>query len=370
MQWIIIIIIVIIWVVFKISRETSNAISGTASKKKQEEEFKTERSEKYSTRIIDTSSSLFERNKDIIDGFSKNLLRSISKYKFYQIDNITRDCINEICLAEERNDIRPNYEYLSNWKNKAPSDWVELSEQIKHFFSERKEQLEEEQEAKEELKKKEKVSNISSKYDELFNQFKEVAYRKVSTIDDYGEENWDALEKEIDVVITKVAKKEGHTDENIKEWKKYSWGMPEEYIELKNKMKESFKRYYKTRKNQPIKNNQVTEMTGIEFENHLASLLKESGFTNISGTPKTGDQGADLIAKRDGKTIVIQAKRYEGSVGNKAVQEVIGAIRFYNGDEGWVITNSTFTKSAKDLAHKNNIRLIDGVDLDRFDKVI
>jgi restriction system protein len=67
-----------------------------------------------------------------------------------------------------------------------------------------------------------------------------------------------------------------------------------------------------------------------------------------------------LIAKRNGKTIVIQAKRYEGSVGNRAVQEVVGAIKFYGADEGCVITSGTFTSSAKALAQKNNVKLIDG----------
>jgi restriction system protein len=47
-------------------------------------------------------------------------------------------------------------------------------------------------------------------------------------------------------------------------------------------------------------------------------------------------------------------------VGNKAVQEVVGAILFYGGTEGCVVTNSTFTPAARALAQENNIRLIDG----------
>ena len=90
----------------------------------------------------------------------------------------------------------------------------------------------------------------------------------------------------------------------------------------------------------------------------------------MRGTPATGDQGADLIAKKDGKTIIIQAKRYQDTVGNKAVQEVISAVQFYRGDEGWVITNSTFTPSAKALAHRSNIKLIDGKMLDNIGKYL
>ena len=53
---------------------------------------------------------------------------------------------------------------------------------------------------------------------------------------------------------------------------------------------------------------------------------------NIRGTPATGDQGADLIVKKDHKIIIIQAKRHKRAVCNKAVQEVIGALHFYSGD--------------------------------------
>jgi HJR/Mrr/RecB family endonuclease len=105
-------------------------------------------------------------------------------------------------------------------------------------------------------------------------------------------------------------------------------------------------------------------MSGVEFETLIARLLKERGF-DVSGTPATGDQGADLIARKNGRTIIIQAKCYQGTVGNKAVQEVIGALAYYGGDEGWVVTNSSFTPSAKALAQKTNVKLIDGKKLEQ-----
>lgn len=72
----------------------------------------------------------------------------------------------------------------------------------------------------------------------------------------------------------------------------------------------------------------------------------------MSGTPATGDQGADLIATKENKINVIKVKRYTGAVVNKAVQEVVAAKSYYNGDTAVVITNSTFTPSAKSLAKK------------------
>lgn len=62
---------------------------------------------------------------------------------------------------------------------------------------------------------------------------------------------------------------------------------------------------------------------------------------------------------RFGKNMVIQAKNYSGSVGNAAVQQAISAKAFYGCDEAMVVTNSYYTKSAKDLASTAGVRLID-----------
>ena len=107
-------------------------------------------------------------------------------------------------------------------------------------------------------------------------------------------------------------------------------------------------------------------MSGQDFEAHLVMILREKGWTNIRRTPATGDQGADILAEEDGRRIVIQAKRYHSAVSNKAIQEVVAALHFYSGDEGWVITNSTFTKSARELAQKTGTKLMDGFELRRF----
>ena len=67
------------------------------------------------------------------------------------------------------------------------------------------------------------------------NQFNEITYRKVTTIDAYGEENWDALDKEATLLVEKIGKREGNGDDDIKRWRKSSWAMPEEYKKLSEK---------------------------------------------------------------------------------------------------------------------------------------
>lgn len=80
--------------------------------------------------------------------------------------------------------------------------------------------------------------------------------------------------------------------------------------------------------------------------------------------------GADVIAYKDNLKYVIQVKFYNNPVGNKAVQEVTGAIGMYKADKGIVVTNSTFTPSAVELANANNIELVDGEKIEEYKKAI
>jgi HJR/Mrr/RecB family endonuclease len=101
---------------------------------------------------------------------------------------------------------------------------------------------------------------------------------------------------------------------------------------------------------------EVENMDGFEFEDFLAGLYKKAGY-KVFSTPKSGDQGADLIIEKDGFKIAVQAKKYSGKVNNKAVQEVVAAMKYYDCDKAMVITTGFFTKGATDLAERNNVTL-------------
>lgn len=102
----------------------------------------------------------------------------------------------------------------------------------------------------------------------------------------------------------------------------------------------------------------VDAMDGFQFEAFLVEIFQTIGF-DVKETKKTADQGADLFVTRFGKSMVIQAKNYTGSVGNAAVQQAISAKSFYSCDEAMVVTNSYYTKSAKELAATAGVRLVD-----------
>lgn len=105
--------------------------------------------------------------------------------------------------------------------------------------------------------------------------------------------------------------------------------------------------------------------TGTQFELYLVNLFKDLGY-KAKHNGKSGDQGADLILKKGDYIYVVQAKYYTGKLSNTPVQEIVGALKFYNANQGVVVTNSEFTPGAEELAKANNIILIDGKDLKKL----
>lgn len=101
---------------------------------------------------------------------------------------------------------------------------------------------------------------------------------------------------------------------------------------------------------------EISKMSGYEFEHHCALLLRESGF-EVTVTQASGDQGVDIVAKKNGDVMAVQCKRQESPVGNKAVQEVSSGRRHYGAHYAVVVTNSTFTQAAKELARTNDVFL-------------
>jgi len=104
--------------------------------------------------------------------------------------------------------------------------------------------------------------------------------------------------------------------------------------------------------------NDVDILDGYAFEGFLSGLFEKMGYS-VTQTSLSGDQGADLIIEKLANKIVVQAKRYSVPVGNKAVQEAVASMRHYGANEAMVVTNSSFTKSAIELARSNNVELVD-----------
>ena len=120
-------------------------------------------------------------------------------------------------------------------------------------------------------------------------------------------------------------------------------------------------KFYKNRKRNKFLNSGmdiVEHMSGEEFEEFLSEHFKSIGY-KVQLTPGSQDYGADLVLEKDNRKIVVQAKRWKKVVGVEAVQQIIGAIKYYDAEKGMVITNSNFTENAYELADENGIELWD-----------
>jgi restriction system protein len=106
----------------------------------------------------------------------------------------------------------------------------------------------------------------------------------------------------------------------------------------------------------------IDRMRGSEFEELCAEIFRRNGF-KVATTKSSGDQGADLVLEGRKERAVVQTKRYKGKVGNWAVQEVLAAKGFYAAQRALVVTNSSYSNSARELAAANGVELLDRSDL-------
>jgi len=108
-----------------------------------------------------------------------------------------------------------------------------------------------------------------------------------------------------------------------------------------------------------LKSNDVfrQECSPLEYEYFCGNALQKAGW-NVRYTACTGDQGVDIIAIRDSTKAIFQCKKYTKPVGNKAVQEAIAGREFEKADLAAVITNTTYTKSARQLAQTSGVFLL------------
>jgi hypothetical protein len=104
------------------------------------------------------------------------------------------------------------------------------------------------------------------------------------------------------------------------------------------------------------------DMRSTTFESFLQEVFEMLGYT-VETTKASGDQGIDLILIGKGRRIGVQAKGYADNVGNHAVMEAHAGRGFYHCDSCVVVTNSDFTRAARDLAKEIGCLLIAGVDI-------
>ena len=112
----------------------------------------------------------------------------------------------------------------------------------------------------------------------------------------------------------------------------------------------------------------LLKMDPSAFERLVQRLLRESGFTQVQVTGRSGDEGIDGkgIMRLGGLLsfhVIFQCKRYRGSVSTSQVRDFRGAM-VGRADKGLLITTGNFTKDALREATRDGAPAIDLIDGD------
>lgn|GEM_PF-975263 len=98
----------------------------------------------------------------------------------------------------------------------------------------------------------------------------------------------------------------------------------------------------------------IDEMTGTQFEDRVEVLLRMLGY-EVEKTERF-DNGADLIATKDGARMAVQVKsRREDQVDVHAVRAVVASNAIYRCTRAMVVTNGYFTGPAKKEAEQHRV---------------
>lgn len=118
---------------------------------------------------------------------------------------------------------------------------------------------------------------------------------------------------------------------------------------------------------------QLIQIDPTAFERLCQRILRESGFTKVEITGKSGDGGIDgmglLRINLISFTILFQCKRYKDTVGSSVVRDFRGAMQG-RCDKGLIITTGTFTSEAKKEATRDGAPTIDLIDGDALCELI
>lgn len=114
----------------------------------------------------------------------------------------------------------------------------------------------------------------------------------------------------------------------------------------------------------------IKQIPPDSFERLCMRLLRESGFTHVTVTGKSGDGGIDGkgVVKIGGLLsfhVVFQCKRYKDSVSSAVIRDFRGAMQG-RADKGLIITTGTFTRDARLEAQRDGASPIDLIDGDQL----
>lgn len=211
--------------------------------------------------------------------------------------------------------------------------------------------------AEEQVQIASKVKDILSKHVRTL----AIKWDQETTEDEYGNPSVEKFNRSLDYFIENVLCKDSYIASRVKSNKGHASAVRKLVVDeiLAFKLKES---KIDSETNQPIN---IDLINPVQYEHHCAALLSNSGW-NTRVTQASGDQGIDVIATYGNVKAVLQCKKYSQPVGNAAVQEIIAGKQFEQAHIAAVVSNATYTASAKQLANATNVYLLHHDELSEF----
>ncbi|WP_181789680.1 restriction endonuclease, partial [Streptomyces phytophilus] len=103
---------------------------------------------------------------------------------------------------------------------------------------------------------------------------------------------------------------------------------------------------------------EIDAMSGEEFEEHVALLLRRDGCTEVRRVGRSGDHGVDVTARLpDGRLLITQCKRYAPSrrIAERDLRDLLGARTHTRADIAVLVTTAGFSKPSLVYAKQNGL---------------
>ncbi len=111
--------------------------------------------------------------------------------------------------------------------------------------------------------------------------------------------------------------------------------------------------------------NNLNDMTPLQFEVFVREVYARLGY-EAELTKRSGDEGVDVLAKKDGLIYAIQVKKTAKPIGSPVIQTLLGSMANIEADRGICVASAGFTRDAQRFAAGKPIILVGQEDLARM----
>jgi hypothetical protein len=98
-------------------------------------------------------------------------------------------------------------------------------------------------------------------------------------------------------------------------------------------------------------------LRGAELERQLGAVYRKLNYT-VTPTKATGDEGIDLVLRRDGRTIIVQCKGHHKPIGVGAARDLYGTFMHSGADRAVLACPAGFTEGVRNFVKGKPIDLL------------